>query len=586
MQSADLIVICVYIAGLFVIGGLYGGKVRSSADLFAAGGRSPWWVSGLSGFMTMFSAGTFVVWGGVAYKFGLVAVSINMCYGVAALVVGWKLAGRWKASGIRTPAEFVRVRFGVKAVHGYTWIMMIYRLVGTGVSLYALAILLCALIPVPEGWFLRDAATGNLSLPWAVTLFGAIVLVYTVTGGLWAVLMTDVLQFIVLYLAVGFVVPLLFGQVGGVSGFLEKLPPGFLALTNHEFTWIFLAGWTAIHVFMVGAEWAFVQRFLCVPTARDARKSAYLFGGLYLVSPLFWMLPPIVYRLVDPTANPEQAYILAAWSVLPAGMLGLMVAAMFSATASMVSSQLNVFAGVLTEDIIVPLLCRRPEETTLIRIGRMMTLALGVLITLVALSVPLLGGAEKVVLSITSLIVGPMLLPMVWALFSRKITTVDLVVTTSVCFSLGLLVRFGLGADSPLAGWPGFAMLAGWVQAGPRNIEVVVGVVLPVALLSLAQWRRRTDALGAAAFCALAARPKPPVPVATVAELVQPARVVGWGLAACAVGMGLLALVGANDRGLLLICATILTALAAPALRWRPRVSVASETERIAKALP
>src|SRR5690606_41547824 len=57
--------------------GLYGGKVKNTSDLFGAGGRSPWWVSGLSGFMTMFSAGTFVVWGGIAYKHGLVAVSIK-----------------------------------------------------------------------------------------------------------------------------------------------------------------------------------------------------------------------------------------------------------------------------------------------------------------------------------------------------------------------------------------------------------------------------------------------------------------------------------------------------------------------------
>ena len=93
MQLPDLLVIITYVIGLFVIGAVYGGKVRTSSDLFAAGGRSPWWVSGLSGFMTMFSAGTFVVWGGIAFKHGLVAVSINMCYGVAALLVGWTVAG-------------------------------------------------------------------------------------------------------------------------------------------------------------------------------------------------------------------------------------------------------------------------------------------------------------------------------------------------------------------------------------------------------------------------------------------------------------------------------------------------------------
>jgi solute:Na+ symporter, SSS family len=571
MQSPDLIVIFVYVVGLFVVGGIYGGKVKSSRDLFAAGGNSPWWVSGLSGFMTMFSAGTFVVWGGIAYKHGFVAVSINMCYGVAALLVGWFVAGRWKQSGITTPAEFVRLRFGARAVHGYTWAVMSYRAMSAAVSLYALAVLLCALIPVPEGWFFRDAVTGNLSLSWAIVAFGVIVVVYTVTGGLWAVLMTDVLQFIVLYLAIGFVVPLLLGEVGGVGAFLANLPPGFVALTNSEFTWVFLVGWMAIHFFMVGAEWAFVQRFICVRTVKDARKSAWLFGVLYLVSPLFWMLPPLIFRSIDGSANPEQAYILAAWLVLPAGMLGLMVAAMFSATASMVSSQLNVFAGVLTQDILLPFFKQRPAEVTVIRMGRVMTLILGAMMIGVALMVPRLGGAEKLVLSVTSLIVGPLLLPLIWSLFSRKVVAGDVAITVGVCFAAGALVRFGLGEGSWFAGWPGVVALAAIVEASPRNVDVVIGVVLPALLMGVAEWRRRTPAAGAEAVRELAAKSSADPEPLSVEELVRPARVVGWSLATCAALLALLAVVWDEDRMLLSLAVVVLASLATPALRWKPR---------------
>lgn len=570
MRTPDVLVILAYIAGLFAIGILYGGKVRNTSDLFGAGGRSPWWVSGLSGFMTMFSAGTFVVWGGIAFKYGFVAVSINMCYGVAALLVGWFLAGRWKQSGITTPAEFVRVRFGRRAVHLYTWTMMVYRLVGTGVSLYALAILLCALVPVPEGWFLRDVATGNLSVSWAIAIFGAIVVVYTVTGGLWAVLMTDVLQFIVLNIAIAFVVPLCLREAGGISGALAGLPPEFFRVANAEFTWVFLAGWTAIHFFMVGAEWAFVQRYLCVPTARDARKSAWLFGVLYLISPFFWLLPPLLYRVIRPDANPEQAYILAAWSVLPAGMLGLMVAAMFSATASMVSSQLNVFAGVLTQDIIGPRIRPAPDEDRLVRIGRGMTLILGVVITTFALLVPLLGGAEKVILSFTSLIVGPLLLPLVWALFSRRVRTGDLVLTAGICFTFGVLVRFGLAQGSWLGSLSGFRAIAEYAAVNPRNLEILIGVILPLLILMLAERWHRNDAPGHGAFLRLAHRPKPEAALTSAEELRQPLLVVGWSLAVCALVMALLALVSPADRWLLFGCAGALGLIAVPAFLVRP----------------
>ena len=61
---------------------------------------------------------------------------------------------------------------------------------------------------------------------------------------------------------------------------------------------------------MIGAEWAFVQRFICVPDAKSARWCAYLFGVLYLVSPMLWLLPPMLYRLVDgiPDGLPPELF--------------------------------------------------------------------------------------------------------------------------------------------------------------------------------------------------------------------------------------------------------------------------------------
>ena len=366
MVTADYVVLSLFVFGIFAVGVFLGARNKSSSDMFAAGGQSPWWASGLSAFMTMFSAGTFVVWGGIAYKHGMVAVSINLCYGVAAIAVGYMVGrGKWKSLGIQSPAEFVRLRYGSQALQFYTWAMMAFRMLSVAVSLYALAVILVAQMDLSEGNVLRDATTGKMAVHWAILIFGGAVVLYTMIGGLWAVLMTDVLQFIVLNLAVIFVVPLLLAQSGGVEGFVNAAPEGFFQPIGGGYTWWFLAGWVAIHYFVVGAEWAFVQRNLCVSSATDARKSTYLFGILYLVSPLLWLLPPMIYRTQNPIpegASAEQIKLLAdqayinACSVLPAGMLGLMLAAMFSATASMVSSQLNVFAGVLTNDILKPLL--------------------------------------------------------------------------------------------------------------------------------------------------------------------------------------------------------------------------------------
>jgi Na+/proline symporter len=235
------------------------------------------------------------------------------------------------------------------------------------------------LMPTESASSVPKVAAGANWLPWVIVLFGGIVVVYTLIGGLWAVLVVDVLQFIVLNLAVTFVVILSAMKMGSLSGFVAAAPQGFFAPVAGGYTWFFLVSWCAIHFFVIGAEWAFVQRYICVPSEADARKGAFLFGALYLISPFVWMLPPMIWRIQNPIpdgASPEQiqalaevAYIQSCRAVLPIGMIGMMMAAMFSATASTVSAQLNVFAGVLTNDIYKPLVGPQVDEQRLVRSG-------------------------------------------------------------------------------------------------------------------------------------------------------------------------------------------------------------------------
>ncbi len=563
MAKIDYIVMAVYLAGILSVGFMLSRKVKSSGDLFAAGGRSPWWASGLSAFMTMFSAGTFVVWGGIAYEQGLVAVSINLCYGVAALAAGYFLAGRWKNLGIDSPAEYVSLRFGKPALHLYTWTMLLFRMVGVAVALYALATIMVALMPLGEGVPFRDPVTGNLALHWAVFLFGLVVVVYTMVGGLWAVLMTDVLQFIVLTLSVLFVSSLLLLRAGDAGASLQQIPENFLKPTSGEYGMLFLAGWAAIHFFMIGAEWAFVQRYLCVENERAAKKATYLFAALYLVSPVLWFLPPMVFRVIEPGLDKEQAYILACQSVLPAGMVGLMVAAMFSATASMVSSQLNVFAGVLTQDIYKRLLRPASKERELVLIGRIATALLGVALIGIAIMVPRMGGAERVIVALTSLIVTPLLAPSVWGLLRKNTSLSHLFVTVTICFTAGLttycvkneLITVPAGF---LSEW------ANWVRTYPQSTDVLVGVVLPVALLlvlDLSTFRRTNPG-----WTRLASHEPEPIDRAGTHPGRMPAYIVAGGTGACGVMMLGILPFNREGHGMLILFSAVMLGLAATIL--------------------
>jgi solute:Na+ symporter, SSS family len=471
MTIPDWTVLVLYLVGIVLIGVFLGRFIKNSSDMFSAGGQSPWWISGLSAFMTMFSANTFVVWGGIAYEHGLVAIVINLCYGIAAIAAGFTVAGKWKNMGISTPAEYIDRRFGRSALHFYTWFMLVFRIVGTGGALYAIARLTLAVIGTD------DTGLSGSTLNLAILIFALVVVGYTMIGGLWAVLITDTLQFIILNLAVLFVIPLSLARAGGVANVLEKVPDGFLSATSDQYTFLFLAGWVVIHYFMIGAEWAFVQRYLCVPSPKDARKSAFLFGGLYLFSPFLWLLPPLLWRVQQPipvgadaatvTQLAETAYILSCKAVLPIGMLGLMIAALFSATASMISSQLNVFSGVLTENIYKPL-AKNPSDKQLVRMGRLFTCMLGLTVAGIAIATPYMGGAAKMIVAVTQVMVTPLLAPTLLALFIPRLGVGTIWATVGLCFPLGLIAKF----TNLLAG--------SWLAD-----STVTGVILPLIVIAV-----------------------------------------------------------------------------------------------------
>lgn len=480
MSLADYIIIVVYFIGLLVLGGALSRRIKSSQEMFIAGRNSSWWLSGLSTYMTLFSAGTFVVWGGVAFRSGLVAVTIGVMLGFASLLVGKYIAGKWSKMGIDSPAEYISVRFDKRLVKFYTVIGLIGRGVHMAVSLFAIGLLMVSLIPLPEGNFFRDPATGHLAVSYAVLLLGLITLIYTAAGGFIAVLMTDAVQFAVLIALVLIMVPLSLQSVGGISAFIAKAPDGFFALFSDQYTWKWMVLWFFLNLFIIGGDWSFVQRYISTPKAKDAKKNAYLVGVLYLITPIIWYLPSMAYRTIDPSVNPEQSYMLMAEHILGAGTVGLLLAAMISATLSTVSGTLNVFANVVTYDFYRPV---RPKssEKTLIRVGRVFTYLYGAIITVIAVLIPYLGGAEKVVVWVLTAIIPPLFIPSLWGLFSRRVSS------RSVWWALG--ITYLIAVVVKLDWIPGQ-----FIQTHINLINAFNGFGVPVIILLIVELFKRGEA--------------------------------------------------------------------------------------------
>lgn len=482
MTTIDYLIIILYFVGLLVLGGTLGKRVKSSKEMFIAGKNASWWMSGLSSYMTIFSAGTFVVWGGVAYRSGIVAITVGILLGVSSLLVGLFLAGKWSRMKINSPAEYLGVRFGQSSVRFYTIIGMIGRAVHTAVALYAVAIMVVAVMPLPVGHFLADPQTGHMSVTWAVLIMGVITFIYTATGGFIAVVMTDIVQFAILIAMILIMIPLSFNSVGGVGEFISRAPDGFFALVSDQYSFGWMVLWCVLHFFMIGGDWPFVQRYISVPTSKDAKKSVYLVAVLYVVTPLIWYIPALVYRVINPEANPEQAFMLMSQHVLGAGMIGLMLAALMSATMSMASSMLNVFANVFTYDIFKAF---RPlaSDKTLMKTGRIFTFIYGFIITLIAIAIPYLGGAEKVVVSILTLVISPLFIPSIWGLFSKRISYKAIWLSMIPTFLIAILLK---------TGW----VFKGFIDQHAEFIDAFVGLVLPVTILLMIElflWKKGED---------------------------------------------------------------------------------------------
>lgn len=481
MVLKDIIVFLLFIACNVGVSIYLAKKIKNSSDFFTAGRSSTWWLSGLSSFMTMFSAATFVVWGGIAFQYGMVAVTILVCLGLGAFFVAGGVAVRWRKMGINTAAEFINNRFGQGTLQFYTWFNIAYRVLSLGVSLYAVSKIIEALFPVDLKLFL-DAMPFASALNVTIFFCSVIIIVYAITGGLWSVIITNVLQFVVLMVAVSVVIPLGFIKMGGVAHFINNVPEGFFRPINGEFGFFFFAFWIIIHYLKLGGEWAFIQQNIAVPTPKDAKKATNLFGFLFVVSPFIWMLPPMMYRVINPLGNPEEAYILACKFALPTGLIGLIVAAMFSATSGHIAAEINAFAGVLTHDIFKKIFPKSTEKS-LVKVGRIFTLVIGILIAILAVLVPLMGGAREIILSATSLISGPMLLPVIWGLYSKKITQKSIFLVIIISSIASILLKFGifnkggfLVGESPSE----FIIL---LQQTSRTLETAIGVLIPLMIL-------------------------------------------------------------------------------------------------------
>lgn len=412
LSTLDLIVIGLFFLLMLMIGIWSYFRNNNSEDYFVAGGKLPWWLSGISHHVSGYSGAVFVAYAGLAYTHGFSvyiwwALTIGVTVMISAKVfpVFWvRLRKRFK---IQSPLEFLETRYNLATQQLMAWSGVILKLFDIGAKWAAIAILL-------------NVFTG-ISLTWGILISGGISLLYITFGGLWAVIITDFAQFIVQIIAGLVMFVVVIQKLGGLDSIFtvwDQLPEENSQAFNDPYTVGFALAFLFINFLSYnGGQWNLATRYISSPTEQQASKAAWLSGALYLVWPLIlffpmWAAPVLLPNMEDPT----QSYGILTMELLPIGLIGLVIASLFANTMSMTSSDINTISAVISRDILPAVNKKFRKEATSLTTARITTFLFTLGTIGIALQFERFGGVLGLIISWFGALVGPIAIPMLFGL--------------------------------------------------------------------------------------------------------------------------------------------------------------------------
>lgn len=429
LETLDYTAMIIYMLIMAGMGLALGFFIKNVGDYFKGGSAIPWYVGGISNFMSLFSTFVFVAYAGIAYEHGLVAVTVIWCAVPATIIGALVFAPLWRRAGISSPVEFMETRFNATVRQVFSWGGVGFRILDNMVRLYAIGVFVATATP--------------LSLETAIWVAGLVVVLYTVVGGLWAVVLTDVVQFVVLISATLMLVPLSLQAVGGWSGLMAAQPEHFDFFHGPKGHWSFLIVYYLMFAIKNNGNWAFIQRFYSVRDEAAGRKMGLLTAGLFFLFPLIFLIPAIAAPAILPELeNEEMAYVAVALKLLPSGIMGIMLAAMFAATMSSLDSEYNVMASVITRDIYQRLFRPEATEKELMKMARVTTLLVGLFVVFGALFVDRFGGAFEASKLFTGLFAIPLVIPVILGVLFRKANAWGAYLCLILGVSTGLVLNY------------------------------------------------------------------------------------------------------------------------------------------------
>jgi SSS family transporter len=375
-----------YLAAMVWLGVSFTSKTKTTDDFFRAAQRIPWWAAGLSIFSTMLSSITFMAIPAQGYGVGWNYFLANS-YLLITPLVAWVFVPFYRTLNVTSAYEYLERRFDAAA-----------RMVASGLFILFQAGRVAIVLYLPA---LALATVSSLDVTLCILLMGVLCIVYTVLGGIEAVIWTDVAQAVILVGgAVWALVTVIVRVDGGVAGIVSEAAAHgkFFESVTWNFDYTIAAGWIIIigsvfnNLFPYTASQDVVQRYVTTPDRKAATRAVWTNAIVSpIVQAIFFAIGTglfVFYRQhpgrLDPTIPTDAIFPLFIVRELPPGVAGIIVAGIFAAAQSTLSSSLNSVATAYVTDFHRRFRPGLPDASYL-RLARWLTAVVGLAGTVAAL---------------------------------------------------------------------------------------------------------------------------------------------------------------------------------------------------------
>ena len=423
-MELNTLIVGIYFLFLIAIGWMFRTFTSTTSDYFRGGGNMLWWMVGATAFMTQFSAWTFTGAAGKAYTDGFAVATIFLANAFGYLMNYLYFAPKFRQLRVITPIDAIRMRFGRFNEQVFTWSGMPSSVISAGIWLNGLAI-------IASGIFGFDMTT-------TIWITGLVVLMMSVTGGSWAVIASDFMQMVIIMAVTVTCAVVAVVKGGGITEIIANFPvqENGSFVTGNNLNYLSIFGIWAVFIFLkqfsINNNMLNCHRYLAAKDSKNAKKAALLACVLMTVGVLIWFTPSwfIASQGVDLSAHyPEAgskagdfAYLYFVEQYMPAGMVGLLISAMFAATMSSMDSGLNRNSGIFVMNFYLPILRPNATEKELMIVSKITSTFFGIAIILIALFINSLKGLSlfDTMMYVGALIGFPMTIPAFCGFFIKR----------------------------------------------------------------------------------------------------------------------------------------------------------------------